>query len=387
MVTFRIEAEILSPATHVMIAHNKQTDQSACLKMWLSCNNGLYYTIDLKNCNDYFIEGLKFNRRFAPDVYLGLAAVITRNEKEREVRCGRLISKPRRHQLKDDRKYVLVMNRLDETARLDYQLDNEKIGNIQGMEFLAEAIANMHRYLDQSPSGMSTPANLSEKLHFNRQKFMKALHEVRKKEEFATFRQRISRKVMHSLMTTGKSLEQLADAYKHVFENRIQAKKIRRCHGDLKTTNLWLNRIADSMQHQVLFLDCVDFNPNFYHIDTLSDVAMMAVDLEMRLAYPLDDSNSPPDSKKLVKHFLHTYLRVTEESEAVWPLLEYYMTEKAMVCAYMSILFDRLSSLGEKYLDVVLIHSQKLADYLPPGVGKRITRPLVSTKGETIRRG
>jgi len=41
-------------------------------------------------------------------------------------------------------------------------------------------------------------------------------------------------------------------------------------------------------------------------------------------------------------------------------LLEYYMTEKAMICAFMSILYDQLPTLGEKYLDVAFAHAQRL---------------------------
>jgi len=365
MVTFRIETEIFSPATHVMIAHNTQTNQPACLKMWLPCDNGVYYTTDLKKCNDYFMEGLNFNRRFAPHIYKGLARFIERNDVKREVKFGRLITKPRRHQLKDDCQYALIMNRLDESARLDYHLDHSRIGNARGMEFLAEAIADMHKCLDQSPTNMGTPISLSEKLHFNRQKFMEALQIVRKKKEFAAFKRRIGRKGLLRLTSTGESLERLAEIYKNLFEHRHQAKKIYRCHGDLKATNLWLYRTPDSMQDQLLCLDCVDFQPKFCHIDALSDVAMIAIDLEMYFAHPLDSSKSRPESYKLVQYFLYTYLHFANESEAVWPLLEYYLTEKAMVCAYTCILFEEQPLLGEHYLDVVLAHAKKLEYYLP----------------------
>ncbi|MGH2497774.1 MAG: hypothetical protein ACRDIV_23980 [Ktedonobacteraceae bacterium] len=387
MVTFRIETEIFSPATHIMIAHNTQTNQPACLKMWLPCDNGVYYTIDLKKCNDYFMEGLNFNRKFAPHVYKGLARFVMRNDVKREVKFGRLITKPQRHQLKDDCQYALIMNRLDETARLDHHLDHLQIGNIRGMEFLAEAIADMHKRLDRSPMSMGTPASLSEKLHFNRQKFMEALHIVRKKKEFAAFKRRIGRKGLLRLMSAGESLERLAETYKHIFEHRYQAQKIYRCHGDLKATNLWLYRAADSAKDQLLCLDCVDFQPKFCHIDTLSDLAMIAIDLEMYFTHAPDNSKLRTESYKLVQHFLYTYLRVANESEAVWPLLEYYLTEKAMVCAYQRILFDRQPLLGEQYLDVVLTHLRKLDDYLPPRIEKRITRPLVLMTGETTRHG
>jgi aminoglycoside phosphotransferase family enzyme len=370
MEIYHIEKEFTSQATNVIFVHEIQTKRPACLKIWLPCDNGIYRTTDLKLCNDYFMEGLKFNRHFAPGVYLGLARFITRDDLKHEVRCGRLITKPRRHQLKDDYNYTLIMNRLDDATRLDRQLSSEKIGNFRGMEFLAEAIADMHKRLKQSSSNMGTPTSLAGKLHLNQQKFMEALHKVRKKTEFATFKQRIGRKGLSSITSACSWLEGIAEIYKHVFEHRYQAKKIRRCHGDLKATNVWLNPEGESKQDQLLFLDCVDFNPEFCHIDTLSDVAMMAVDLEMYLTHSPDGSQSV--SKKLVQHFLYTYLQAANESEAVWPLLEYYMVEKAMVGAYTYILFDRQPSLGEQYLDIVLTHSQKLQYYLPLSMNRGI---------------
>jgi aminoglycoside phosphotransferase family enzyme len=139
------------------------------------------------------------------------------------------------------------------------------------------------------------------------------------------------------------------------------------------------------MQDQLLSLDCVDFNPKFCHIDTLSDVAMIAVDLEMFLAHQSGSSKPQPDSEKLVQHFLYTYLRAANESEAVWPVLEFYMTEKAMICAYMCILSGKQPSLGEQYLDVVLTRSKKLQYYLPTQNELRRARYLTLTLGETIR--
>src|SRR5260370_41514472 len=120
----------------------------------------------------------------------------------------------------------------------------------------------------------------------------------------------------------------------------------KRCHGDLKATNLWV-RPKSSLGglkkngQELIALDCVDFNPDFCHIDTLSDVAMLAIDIEMHLTSKTDNSINARFGQKLAEHFLYTYLEEAKErSEAVWPLLEYYMTEKSMVCAYVSILYD-----------------------------------------------
>jgi len=81
----------------------------------------------------------------------------------------------------------------------------------------------------------------------------------------------------------------------------------------------------------------------------------------MRLSNCSDTCEDKRYARKLTNHFLYTYLRkIKAKDKAIWPLLEYYLTEKAMVCAYMSILHDELPTLGKKYLDVALGHAQRL---------------------------
>ena len=247
-----------------------------------------------------------------------------------------------------------------------------------------------------SPIDMGTPKRLSTKLEFNLQRFHEALDRVCEDETHSEFRKRVGAGGMHWFSSFDWLMEQVGKIQQpnyESFEQRHHHKHIRRCHGDLKATNLWICQASGSRSQlplpnqRLVALDCVDFKPEFCHIDTLSDIAMLAIDLEMRLT---SWSNNPQDQrrgKRLTKLFMNTYLHEMGEKDTVRLLLEYYLTEKAMICTYMSILYDKLPSLGEKYLDVVLTHSQKLADYLPPRVGKRITRPLVSTTGETIRHG
>jgi len=59
---------------------------------------------------------------------------------------------------------------------------------------------------------------------------------------------------------------------------------------------------------------------------------------------------------------LHSYLsEMQEDRESVEPLLEYYLTEKAIVCSYVSILFDNQQhELGEKYLQIAYSHARRL---------------------------
>jgi len=155
--------------------------------------------------------------------------------------------------------------------------------------------------------------------------------------------------------------------YTELFTQRYQNSHIKRCHGDLKATNLWV-RPAKTLffglkkyPQQLLALDCIDFNPEFCHIDTLSDVAMLAVDIEMHFTNWTGAYKDLEYAQNFANVFLDRYLReIQEYSMDAWPLLRYYMTEKAMVCAYVSILYDGQPELGERYLDIAYVHAQQL---------------------------
>jgi len=58
-----------------------------------------------------------------------------------------------------------------------------------------------------------------------------------------------------------------------IFQNRIQAGKVRDCHGDLYSANICL---AD----KVYIYDCIEFNDRFRYCDVASDVAFLAMDLD-----------------------------------------------------------------------------------------------------------
>lgn len=116
---------------------------------------------------------------------------------------------------------------------------------------------------------------------------------------------------------------------------------------------------------RLLALDCIDFNPDFCHIDTLSDIAMLAIDLEMHLSKQQNPRADAHRARNFTMHFLETYLNETgENSIMTWDLLQYYMLEKAIVCAFMCALHDKYVKNKEnlmsclKYLDLFLTHIQ-----------------------------
>jgi len=358
---YPIEYEVISTSTRVIFTRSKHNNQQICLKLWQ-----LY---DHKICNEslvtrnlqYLLEGFEFNRRVAPDVYLGVAPVEKSNDKTSILR-GRLIEKPEKRKLKSNVEYALMMRSLEEEYRLDSHLKHNmlEIATKAGMEFLAGEIALIHFQLNNSPDDMGTSYKISSKLDINIELFHEALN------HFVTSDQYIEkyRWITDVMVEACKN-------YTQYFEQRYKGNHIKRCHGDLKTTNLWIYPKKSCFwglmkcPQQLIALDCVDFNPDFCHIDTLSDVAMLAIDLEMHLSDRLDQDFNSQCGQEFSKHFLITYLEAIEDnSEAAKPLLEYYMTEKAMVCAYVSILYDERPLIGKKYLEVASNHAQRLKKML-----------------------
>ncbi|SRR6266487_244846 len=357
-----------SSVTRIFLSRNKTIDERICLKVWQTSTDdfNLYRANSLELCNRYVYEGLHRNRCFVKDVYLGIAPIIV-NEKDirqRYVRLGQLIEDPDEKDLKPDVKYALVMKYLEEDWRLDYQLSKGGLGTEVGMKFLAEEIAKIHKEQSkQFTKDQGTPDHILEKLNLNLQILEKLLQHS---DAVKLVRHQEYQDMMEVMRSAGEK-------YKRNFEQRQRDRHVRYCHGDLKTANLWVQLVGGPQpdgfreRPRLYVLDCVDFNrPEFCYIDTLSDVAMLAIDIQM---YVTNWSDPEKDKgKDLVHLFLETYLQETKERRVVaWPLLEYYLIEKAIVFAYISVLYDNLPmSVAEKYLDIGLSYMQKLKRRLHP---------------------
>ena len=150
--------------------------------------------------------------------------------------------------------------------------------------------------------------------------------------------------------------------YQQYFAQRVKKHQIKRCHGDLKTRNIWIMPTSDHQDSRhseiwesVRVLDAVDFNPDFCNIDTLSDFAMLVSDIHART-----------NSSELTDSMIEEYLRLTkQENKGSKFVLNYYLIEKAFVGALVSILYDNLPKLGQRYLDVCNWYLMNLQKSLP----------------------
>ena len=62
---------------------------------------------------------------------------------------------------------------------------------------------------------------------------------------------------------------------KSLFENRIKNGKIRDCHGDLHSGNIFITE-------KICIFDAIEFNDRFRYSDVASDVAFLAMDLDFQ---------------------------------------------------------------------------------------------------------
>lgn len=351
--------EILQTTTRVIFTRSKRSGMLICLKFWRRTEEEVCDERLIVRSDEYLIEGLAFNKQFAPDVYLGIASVILSDD-DKHIQRGPLIEHPLKEQLVDGERYALVMRTLNRDQRLDHQLINRKVD----VDFLAHEIAQMHRSLEQ-PSDSDVygrPDPIAAKLTLNIKIFLEAMHKL-----FASN--------YNNYLWICACLKEACNIYSSLFESRCRDGDIKRCHGDLKVTNLWVRSSPKThFQSKLIALDCIDFKPEFCFIDTLSDVAMLVIDLE-RLYLP---------ETKLADRFLHTYLRYMQENlKSVQPLLEYYLTEKAIVCSYVSILFDdhqndQEHELGKQYLQIASRHAKRMRKLVEDAKRIQARQPVYS---------
>jgi aminoglycoside phosphotransferase family enzyme/predicted kinase len=95
------------------------------------------------------------------------------------------------------------------------------------------------------------------------------------------------------------------------FAARVEAGRIRDCHGDLQAQHVCCTE-------PVQVFDCIEFNHRFRYGDTAGEIAFLAMDL---------DSLGRPD---LALDFLNAYLDVSGDYAAV-PLLDFYRAYRAWI--------------------------------------------------------
>jgi aminoglycoside phosphotransferase family enzyme len=298
------------------------------------------------------LEALRWNRRFTPKVYFGLARLVDLKLDQKIVGIGEIISHPKQEILDEDVEYVLLMRQLPKSRRLDQLLKaKDRRAVYEHVRLVTAHIAEMHNRLLASPNPVEndavprwgSPEQLREKLEENLLFFDRILVEDRHGRYQAYS---VLKESLLGVFTQAR--------YAESFMQRLEERRIKRCHGDLKSTNIWITQYYDRRtrrsRRSIKLIDVIDFNASFSNIDILSDFAMFVADIHART-----------QSEPLVKTMIDDYLDMTlQNNDVARLLLNYYIAEKAMVSAVINILYDSKPELGLSFLELMAFYIQKI---------------------------
>jgi len=364
---YEIEKIIESASAFVCIAYTQgDTRQRVAPKILREYKDERYHYGSPEERLTCQKEALRKNVQITPGVYRGLACILrsTLQELEEKSRAGKLQSialgtilqkdDEIDHINAQDGEYALVMSYLSDKHRLDLLLEEKGPKNQKEhyLHSLATRIEQMHKSFlpyvterDEYGNIWGNKEQLEHKLKHNLMHF-----------DFIQKYNPILYKNYHQLKG---DLEHFIhqSQLQNAFEQR-RHKHIKQCHGDLKTKHIWIDTIEydKNSLYYVHILDAVDFNEAYRNIDVLADVAMLVVDVEAI------------GGEDLGIYLEKEYLALSGQTEdAAKLVLEYYLLEKAIVCAIVCLVYDHDEHhIGQRFLDIAVRHANKLREMIHP---------------------
>lgn len=109
-----------------------------------------------------------------------------------------------------------------------------------------------------------------------------------------------------------EQIDRFIVASRRLFRRRREEGRVRRCHGDLHSRNVFI------VDNRIFIFDCIEFNPRFSCSDTTSEIAFMCMDLEFH------------NRNDLASFFVERYLAYAGD-EGMLPLLNFYQCYRAYV--------------------------------------------------------
>ncbi len=296
---------------------------------------------------EYFChEELRLNQRLAPDIYLEVLAI------------GGTPESPVLGATDTIFEYAVKMRQFDPQERLDLLLARHQF-KPEWIYKLAKQIAKFHRKVPiiAPDSPLGEPETIWEVVSDN---FIHISNTVDTLDD------------CHRVQVLLQKTAQLFRRLTPLIEQRKMDGHVRECHGDLHLANITL------YNSELRLFDCIEFNPRFSWIDTISDLAFLLMDLEANGEF------------SLANRCLNHYLELLGDYAAL-PLLNFYKSYRAMVRAKVAVLGPDLDlasmrhylSLTEHYAS----HQQPVL-YLMQGLsgsGKSFLSELMLQRSPLIR--
>jgi len=204
----------------------------------------------------YCEEEVRLNRRLCPDTYLGVEPVTDAGGRVAIGGGGEAVE------------YAVKMRRLPQERMMDALLDDGAVSS-EMLTRLTGKLVEFHRTSERSDYIDSFGSE--EAIRFNWQE------NFDQTEPYAG--RTISRERWQAIR---EWVESFLGRERRLLERRVQERRIRDCHGDLRTN-------AVCFVDGVCVFDCIEFNERFRYSDVASDVAFLAMDMDFKGRRALSD--------------------------------------------------------------------------------------------------
>jgi aminoglycoside phosphotransferase family enzyme len=227
---------------------------------------------------------LQLNRRLCGDMYLEVVPINKANA-IRIKGAGETVE------------YAVKMKRMPQEMMLSNLLEENKV-NEKLVDNIAKTIADFHSKAEtvKQTSEFGSLAIIETNWKENFEQTTEYIGTTISAKEFKLIRENVVAFIKNNL---------------RLFEKRITEGKIRDCHGDIHSGNIF---VAD----RVYIFDAIEFNERFRYCDVTSDVAFLAMDLDFK------------GRADLSKFFIERYIKCSGDREAPL-LLPFYKCYRAYV--------------------------------------------------------
>ncbi|MBE3116450.1 phosphotransferase [Candidatus Bathyarchaeota archaeon] len=227
---------------------------------------------------------LELNKRLCPEIYLEVVP----------------INKSNAIKIKGDGEtveYALKMKRLPQERIMTVLLKENKVDK-KTIDEIAQIVAQFHSKAQTNPE-------ISE---FGSLKIVRTNWDENFAQTTKYINQTIPQKEFQFIQT---KINDFMEKNKPLFESRIADKRIRDCHGDLHSGNIFIT-------DRIWVFDAIEFNDRFRYSDVVADVAFLAMDLDFQ------------HRSDLANHFIERYLAYSKDQQ-LKSLLPFYKCYRAYV--------------------------------------------------------
>ena len=204
----------------------------------------------LEKRRNFCEKEFQINSMFSPGLYLGVLPIAQTGNVLKIGAGGKAIE------------YCIKMRQLSQENLMSRLLENGKVGR----EEINRIIEILARYYENAQSGRDVEKNATfEITKFNWDENFEQTEEFRNVSINAEDFDFIKSKV-----------EKLMEKNRALFEKRIKEGKVKWCHGDLHSGNIFIE------SGKIFIFDAIEFNERFACSDIANDVAFLAMDLDFR---------------------------------------------------------------------------------------------------------